>query len=341
VNRVIVFGGAGYIGSHTCKELRRAGFDPVAFDDLSEGHAAFVRWGELILGDIRNFGEISDVLSRIRPVAAIHFAAHAYVGQSVRDPAIYYANNVAGSLNVAEALRQAGGIPLIFSSTCATYGIPPGPRITEDLPQVPINPYGRSKLMVEQILEDYSAAYGLRSVALRYFNAAGDDADGETGEAHREETHLIPRAILAGLGQIHDFCVYGTDFDTPDGTAIRDYIHVTDLARAHVAACRYLLDGGRTDRFNLGTGRGHSVREVIAAVEQILGRPVPHRTAPRRAGDPPVLVANADRARAVLGFVPTLDVLETIVGSAVAWHAGRVGQPHHGDPAPVPNGSMP
>jgi UDP-glucose 4-epimerase len=189
--------------------------------------------------------------------------------------------------------------------------------------------------MVEQILQDYAAAYGLRSVALRYFNAAGDDPDGETGEAHRRETHLIPRAILAGLGLIDDFCVFGTDFDTPDGTAIRDYIHVTDLARAHVAACRYLLNGGRTDRFNLGTGRGHSVREVISAVERNLGRPVPHHTAPRRDGDPPILVADAGRAREVLGFLPAFDDLDRIVGSAIAWHAGRAGLQAAASPAQI------
>lgn len=323
MNKVIVFGGAGYIGSHTCKELYRAGFDPVAFDNLSEGHADLVKWGDLIRGDIRNFDDIAMALARTRPVAAIHFAAHAYVGHSVRHPSIYYSNNVAGSLNVAEALRSAGCIPLIFSSTCATYGDPGTDRITEDLPQVPINPYGRSKLMVEYILRDFSDAYGMQSVALRYFNAAGGDADGETGEAHREETHLIPRAILAGLGRIDDFCVFGTDFGTPDGSAIRDYIHVTDLARAHVAACRYLLEGGKTDQFNLGVGRGYSVREVIAAVERILGQPVPHRVAPRRAGDPPALIADASKATKVLGFEPALGDLDTIVGSAVAWHAAQ------------------
>jgi len=322
---VIVFGGAGYIGSHTCKELHRNGFAPVAFDNLSEGQAEFVKWGDLIEGDIRRPDEIVAALSRTRPVAAIHFAAHAYVGQSVQEPSVYYSNNVSGSLNVAEALRAAGGIPLIFSSTCATYGAPGTDRITEATPQVPINPYGRSKLMAEQILRDFSDAYGLRSVALRYFNAAGADADGETGEAHRDETHLIPRAILAGLGDIEDFRVFGTDFDTPDGSAIRDYIHVADLARAHVAACRYLLDGGRTDQFNLGVGRGYSVLEIIAAVQRCLGRAVPHMIAPRREGDPPRLVADASKAWEVLSFSPRHVDLDTIVQSAVAWHSARRG----------------
>ncbi len=323
MKKVIVFGGAGYIGSHTCKELKASGFDPVAFDNLSEGHAEFVRWGGLIKGDVRNPADITDALDHVRPVAAIHFAAHAYVGHSVTDPSRYYENNVSGSLNVAQALQMAGGIPLIFSSTCATYGAPDSPVIAEDTPQVPINPYGRTKLMVEHILKDFSAAYGFRSVALRYFNAAGDDAQGETGEAHREETHLIPRAILAGLGEIDDFCVFGQDFDTPDGSAVRDYIHVTDLARAHVAACRYLLDGGATDQFNLGVGRGYSVLEIVAAVSKCLGTPVPHRIEARREGDPPMLIADASKAKKVLGFETLHSDLDTIVESAVAWHRAR------------------
>ncbi|MCC5974350.1 MAG: UDP-glucose 4-epimerase GalE [Rubellimicrobium sp.] len=325
MSKIIVFGGAGFIGSHTCKELHRNGFEPVAFDNLVEGQPGCVRWGDLIKGDICNRDDVAAALSRIRPVAAIHFAAHAYVGHSVRDPATYYRNNVTGSLNLAEALLEAGPVPLIFSSTCATYGDPGSRPITEDLPQVPINPYGRSKLMFEQILRDFSRAYGLRSVALRYFNAAGADPEGEIGEAHREETHLIPRAILAALGRIEDFQVFGADFATPDGSAVRDYIHVSDLARAHVAACRYLLGGGETDQFNLGAGRGFSVFEIIAAVERVLGRPVPHSIAPRRAGDPPVLVADASKARDVLGFAPELSDLDDIIRSAAAWFARRAG----------------
>lgn len=321
--KVIVFGGAGYIGSHTCKELKKNGYEPIAFDNLSEGHAEFVKWGELIEGDIRSPADIEAALDRVQPAAAIHFAAHAYVGHSMIDPSVYYDNNVTGSLNVAQALRVKGGIPLIFSSSCATYGAPDVAMITESTPQAPINPYGRSKLMVEHILQDFSAAYGLRSVALRYFNAAGDDADGETGEAHREETHLIPRAILAGLGVIDDFWVFGQDFDTPDGSAVRDYIHVTDLARAHVAACGYLLNGGATDQVNLGVGRGYSVFEVIEAVEKCLGTSVPFRTAARREGDPPMLVADASKAKVRLGVEPLHSDLDTIVSTAVAWHRAR------------------
>ncbi len=318
--KVLVFGGAGYIGSHTCKELKANGFDPVAFDNLSEGHADFVKWGDLIVGDIRNPDDLAAAVARVKPLAAIHFAALAYVGQSVTDPEHYYDNNVTGSLNVARALRAAGNVPLIFSSTCATYGAPDVARIAETTSQSPINPYGRSKLMVEQILRDFSDAYGLRSVSLRYFNAAGDDAEGDIGEAHREETHLIPRAVLAGLGEIDDFHVFGDDFDTPDGSSVRDYIHVTDLARAHVAACQYLLNGGETEQFNLGVGRGYSVFEIVEAVSRALGHPVPYLVKGRRAGDPPSLIADASKARAVLKFEPRHSDLETIVRTAVDWH---------------------
>jgi UDP-arabinose 4-epimerase len=320
MTKVIVFGGAGYIGSHTCKELKANGFDPVTFDNLSEGHAEFVKWGDLIIGDVCDPEAVATAIERVKPVAVIHFAAHAYVGQSVSEPAKYYANNVVGSLSVLQALRAAGNIPIVFSSTCAIYGSPTVPIISENLPKAPINPYGRTKLMVEQILQDFSTAYGLKSVALRYFNAAGDDAALETGEAHREETHLIPRAILAGLGLINNVCVFGDDYDTPDGSAVRDYIHVTDLGRAHVAACRYLLDGGATEQFNVGVGVGHSVFEIVEAVERHLMGPVPHTIEARRVGDPPKLVADAAKIREVLGFETVHSSLDNIVSSAVAWH---------------------
>jgi len=320
MTRVIVFGGAGYIGSHTCKQLKANGFDPVAFDNLSEGYADLVKWGDLIVGDIRNPADLSAALDRVKPVAAIHFAAHAYVGESVLDPGKYYDNNVAGSLNVAQALRAAGNVPVIFSSSCATYGMPDSTLISETTPQAPINPYGRTKLMVEQILRDFSTAYDLPSVCLRYFNACGDDADGDTGEAHRDETHLIPRAILAGLGRLDDFCVFGDDYDTPDGTAVRDYIHVADLAQAHVEACHYLLGGGQTDQFNVGTGRGYSVQEIISAVTRHLGCDVPYRTEARRAGDPASLIADATKIRTRMDFHATHSDLDNIIATAVAWH---------------------
>jgi UDP-glucose-4-epimerase GalE len=321
MKKVMVFGGAGYIGSHTCKRLAAQGFAPVVFDNLSEGYADFVKWGDLIRGDIRDAAQVTQALAQEQPAAIIHFAAHAYVGESVTDPGKYYENNVMGALNIAQAARDAGNIPLIFSSTCAIYGIPPGDRIDETCPKQPINPYGRSKWMVEQILADFSAAYDLRSVCLRYFNASGDDPDGDVGEAHREETHLIPRAVLAGLGKINDFSIFGEDYPTPDGSAVRDYIHVDDLAEAHVRACRYLLDGGQTDQFNVGVGRGYSVFQIVEAVGRHLGQPVPHEIKPRRAGDPAALVADPSKIRDILGFEANHSDLDHIIATAVAWHS--------------------
>lgn len=320
MQKILVIGGAGYIGSHTCKRLAAQGFQPVVFDNLSEGYAEFVQWGELIRGDIRSPDQLRAALERVRPAAIIHFAAHAYVGESVTDPGKYYDNNVAGALNIACAARDAGNVPVIFSSTCAIYGTPPEGRIDETCPKQPINPYGRSKWMVEQMLADFSDAYGLRSVCLRYFNASGDDPDGDVGEAHREETHLIPRAVLAGLGRIDDFSIFGEDYPTADGSAVRDYIHVDDLAEAHIRACRYLLEGGATDQFNVGVGRGYSVFEIVEAVGRHLGQPVPHRIMPRRAGDPAALVADPTRIRDKLGFEATHSDLDHIIRTAVAWH---------------------
>ena len=321
--KVMVFGGAGYIGSHTCKWLKSSGFEPIVFDNLCEGHREFVKWGELIEGDIRDREAVDAALARTQPDLIIHFAAFAYVGESVQDPAKYYDNNVLGALNIADAARQGGNIPIVFSSTCATYGMPATDRIAEDTPQAPINPYGRTKLVVEQILKDFHTAYGLPSVCLRYFNACGADPDREIGEAHRIETHLIPRAILAALGQIDDFQVFGDDYDTPDGSAVRDYVHVNDLAEGHVAACRYLIDGGATDQFNIGTGTGYSVFEIINAVETAAGRPVPHTISPRREGDPPVLVADPAKSKAILGFEASFSSLENITATALAWHNGQ------------------
>ncbi|SMX27204.1 UDP-glucose 4-epimerase [Pelagimonas phthalicica] len=318
--KILVLGGAGYIGSHTCKKLRQKGFDPVTFDNLSDGHGAFVKWGELILGDIRSKPDLDAAIAKVAPAAIIHFAALAYVGESVSDPAKYYENNTLGSLNVVQAAADAGNIPIIFSSTCATYGTPDVSLITEETQQQPINPYGRSKRMVEQILQDFSAAYDLRSVSLRYFNAAGGDADLEVGEAHRQETHLIPRAILSALGRIDDFAVFGDDYDTSDGSAVRDYIHVSDLAEAHAAACSYLLNGGRTDVFNLGVGKGYSVFEVIKAVEAELNTSVPFRQEPRRPGDPASLISDPAKAKRLLGFEAKHSSLENIIHTAARWH---------------------
>lgn len=317
--QILVLGGAGYIGSHTCKRLAQSGFTPVVFDNLSEGHAHAVKWGELIEGDIQTPGDIAAAIEQTRPAAIIHFAAHTYVGESVEDPGKYYQNNVIGTLNVANAARDAKGIPIVFSSSCATYGLPSGDRLSEDMPQNPINPYGRTKLVNEMILRDFSSAYGLRSVCLRYFNAAGCDAELEIGEEHSDETHLIPRAILAQLGVLDDFKVFGTDYPTPDGTAIRDYIHVTDLADAHIAACRHLLDGGASDQVNVGTGQGYSVSEIVKAVQECADSEVPLEYGPRRAGDPPILVSDTTKARTLLNLKPEHSDLKNIVETAYGW----------------------
>lgn len=317
---VLVAGGAGYVGAHACKSLARAGFLPVVLDNLSTGHRGFVRWGPLVQADLRDTATIADMLRRHGCIAVLHFAASAYVGESVTDPAKYYENNVAGTLSLLSAMRTAGCNVLVFSSTCAVYGEPRNVPITEDTRPEPINPYGASKLMVERILADFRPAYGLRSIALRYFNACGADPDNELGELRDPETHLIPRAMMALQGHILDFAVFGADFETPDGTAIRDYVHVSDLADAHVAALEKLLAGAPGGVFNLGTGRGCSVKEVLEAIESEAGQRLPRITGPRRPGDPAVLVAAAGCARQELGFDPVRSDLASIVRTAWAWH---------------------
>ena len=317
---VLVAGGAGYVGAHTCKSLARAGFLPVVLDNLSTGHRDFVRWGPLVQADLHDTSTITDTIRRHDCVAVLHFAAFALVGESVTEPAKYYDNNVVGTLSLLAGMRAAGCDALVFSSTCAVYGQPAQVPIVEDTQPDPINPYGASKLMVERILSDFRPAYGLRSIALRYFNACGADPDNEIGELRDPETHLIPRAMMALQGHVADFAVFGSDFDTPDGTAIRDYVHVADLADAHVAALRHLLSGAPGGVFNLGTGRGHSVREVLDAIEREAGERLPDVTGPRRAGDPAVLVADPVRARNELGFDPMLSDLATIVRTSWAWH---------------------
>ncbi len=317
---VLVTGGAGYIGSHACKALARAGFRPIAYDNLVYGHADAVKWGPLVDGDIADGPRLRAVLSAERVVAVMHFAAFAYVGESMTDPAKYFRNNTVGTLTLLDSMRDVGVDRIVFSSTCATYGIPSEVPISESTPQRPVNPYGESKLMVERVLEWYDQAYETKSVCLRYFNAAGADLEGEIGESHDPETHLIPLAIKASLGQAPALRVFGTDYPTPDGTAMRDFIHVEDLADAHVRALRHLLHGGQSLKLNLGTGKGHTVREVVRAVERATGRPVPVIEAPRRAGDPPALVADASQARLKLDWIPTRSDLDTIVTSAVRWH---------------------
>jgi len=317
---VIVTGGAGYIGSHTCKALAAAGYNPVTYDNLSLGNRWAVRWGPLEIGDIRDRARLAEVFRHYRPVGVLHFAALALVGESVLAPARYYDLNVHGAQCVFDTARFFDVGAVVFSSTCAVYGVPARLPITEDTPQVPINPYGASKLMAERLLRDYETAYGLRHVALRYFNAAGADPGGEIGERREVETHLIPLAVEACLGLGPALKILGADHPTADGTAVRDYIHVTDLAEAHAAGLALLLRGEGSEVLNLGTGRGVSVREVIAAIELAVGQPVPIVAAPRRQGDPPYLVADATRAQKLFG--PELVMrsnLGSIIDTALKW----------------------
>lgn len=320
MTNILVTGGAGYIGSNCCKALAESGFVPVTVDNLSRGHRDLVRWGPFEEGAIGDAPRMRDVFARYQPAAVIHFAAYAYVGESVSAPEIYYRNNVRDSLVLLDVICEQPTIPVIFSSSCATYGVPERSPIIEDTPQSPINPYGRTKLVIEQALADYGNAHDLKWTALRYFNACGADAGGEFGEMHEPETHLLPRVIMAAMGQIDALDVFGTDYPTPDGTCIRDYIHVTDLAQAHVLALRRHLDGGGSVAMNVAAGRGYSVRQVIEAVEQASGRKVPVREAPRRAGDPPALVADATKAREVLGFTAKHSTLSNIAQTAWRWH---------------------
>lgn len=318
--RVLVTGSAGYIGSHACKALASVGYTPISFDNLVYGHPWAVRWGPLETGDIADRARLDEVIDGYQPTAVMHFAAYAYVGESVQDPGKYYRNNVAGTLTLLEAMRDHGIDQLIFSSTCATYGIPDSVPIREDLPQNPINPYGASKLMIERMLQDFEVAHGLRSIALRYFNAAGADPDGEIGEAHDPETHLIPLVLDAAAGKRPAITVFGDDYDTPDGTCIRDYIHVSDLADAHVLALKALEAGAKTTAYNLGNGQGFSVREVIDSAARVTGRQVPFVVGPRRAGDPAVLVGDASRAIRELGWRPQLNDIDTMIDTAWQWH---------------------
>ena len=318
---VLVTGGAGYVGSHCCKAFAEAGWRVVVFDNLSRGWREFVQWGPLIEGDILDEAALLAAMDQARPDAVAHFAALAYVGESVEQPERYYRNNTFGSLTLLEAMRKAGVGKLLFSSTCATYGVPHTTPIAEDHPQSPINPYGWSKLFVERMLADVSAAHGLAYVALRYFNAAGADAEGRIGERHEPETHVIPLAIRGALASDYVFSIFGDDFDTRDGTAVRDYIHVTDLADAHCRALDHLHGGGASEIFNLGTGTGTTVAEIAAAVEKQAGRPLPRRVIGRRAGDPPALIAAAEKAERMLGWKPRHSSIDNIVATAWRWHA--------------------
>jgi UDP-glucose-4-epimerase GalE len=320
--KVLVTGGAGYIGSHAAKELVRDGHEVIVLDNLSTGHRWAVKWGELVEGDVGDAALVARTLRRCGIEAVMHFAASAYVGESMVDPRKYFRNNVVNTLGLLDGMLAVGVTRIVFSSTCATYGIPEQLPLTEEHPQKPVNPYGESKLFIEKMLGWYAPAYGFIYAALRYFNAAGADPDRQLGEAHFPETHLIPLVIEAALGRRDTVDIFGTDYPTPDGTAVRDYIHVTDLARAHVLALRQLC-AGNSVLLNLGTGRGYSVREVISAVQTVAGRTVPARETPRRPGDPAVLVAGAGRATEVLGWKPKHSELVEIVRTAFDWHAAQ------------------
>jgi UDP-glucose-4-epimerase GalE len=316
---VLVTGGAGYIGSHACKALSHAGYRVVVFDNLSAGHRSAVRWGELIEGDVSDVAAVRSTIRRYDLSAVMHFAALLDVGESVREPIRYYQNNVTGTLRVLEAMAAESVRHFVFSSTCATYGEPIETPIPESHTQRPINAYGQTKLAVEQSLPHVERAFGITWTALRYFNAAGADPDGEIGEDHLPEIHVIPRALSAAA-EGAPFEVYGDDYPTPDGTCVRDYTHVSDLADAHVRALQALMQGATSNTYNLGTGRPHSVKEVIAAVERVTGRQVRWTLAPRRAGDPAVLYAAVQKAQRELGWSPRFPDLEAIVRTAWDWH---------------------
>jgi UDP-glucose 4-epimerase len=322
VDHVLVTGGAGYIGSHACKALHASGFVPVAFDNLATGWREAVRYGPLVEGDLMDRASIEAALATYRPVAIMHFAALSLVGESMTDPGRYWRINVTGALNLIEAAVAAGCGAFVFSSTCATYGDQDGVVLDEDTPQRPINSYGASKLAIEQMLGNFRASHGLRSVIFRYFNVAGADPEGEVGEQHRPETHLIPLMLDAIAGRRPALTVHGSDYDTPDGTCIRDYVHVMDLAEAHVLGLRQLLEGGEGGVYCLGTGSGFSVREVIAHAATVTNRDVPIIEGPRRPGDATRLVSGSARAKAVLGWEPHRSTLPQMIADAWRWSNG-------------------
>lgn len=319
MSKVLVTGGAGYIGSHACKALAASGFTPVTFDSLSGGHREAVKWGPLEEGDLLDRDRVARLFKDHEFAGVMHFAAYIAVGESVADPGKYYRNNVGGTITLLDAMVEHGVKPLVFSSTAAVYGTPEVVPIPESAPLMPINPYGRSKLTSERMIDDFAAAHGIRYAVLRYFNACGADADGETGECHEPETHLIPLALDAASGK-GELTVFGEDYPTRDGTCVRDYINVTDLAEAHVAALQSLLDGGNSMALNLGTGHGISNREVLDAIARVTGNPVPHTVGERRPGDPAELVADPSLAEKTLGWKARNSDIDTIVETAWRWH---------------------
>lgn len=317
---ILVTGGAGYIGSQTCKSLAKMGFLPIVYDNLSTGHAYAIKWGPFVKGDLLDTKKLIETIQKYKPKAILHFAADALVIESIQNPSKYYQNNVAGTLSLLQAMQKTGVSNLIFSSTCATYGSPQMTPITEDHLQAPINPYGRTKWMAEQMIQDFGNAYGIRSIFLRYFNAAGADLEMEIGENHTPETHLIPSVIQVAQGLKKQLTIYGTNFPTRDGSAIRDYIHVQDLAEAHVLALQYLFESKKSDVFNLGTGHGASVLEIIHQVQQLSGFPITIDFANPRAGEPAMLTAENKKAKEILGWEPLYSSLPMIIESAWKWH---------------------
>lgn len=320
---ILVTGGAGYIGSHACKALDFVGYTPVVYDNLIMGHKDFVQWGPFEYGDIHDGKRLKEVFERYRPQAVFHCAAFGYVGESVVNPVKYYENNVAGTISLLKAMNECGVNKIVFSSTCATYGIPEKLPITEKTFQKPVNPYGAGKLMIEKILQDFDHAYKIRHVVFRYFNAAGADQDAEVGEDHAPESHLIPLVLDVALGKRSHIAIFGDDYDTLDGTCVRDYLHVDDIAQAHILSLSYLEQYHCSDCFNLGLGRGFSVKEVIDAVHQVTQEIIPIKIEDRRPGDPPVLVADAAKANHILGWIPKYQNLDMMVKHAWAWHQKR------------------
>jgi len=322
---ILITGGAGYVGSHANKLLAQNGYKTVVFDNLVYGHREFVKWGNFFFGDLADRETIQRCFETYPIKAVMHFGGYAYVGESVVDPSRYYRNNVTNTLNLLDVMRTFHIRHFIFSSSCTTYGIPEHIPLTEDHPQHPINPYGRTKLMVEEILKDYEQAYGIKHINLRYFNASGADPNAEIGECHDPETHLIPLVLDAAMGYREDIKIFGTDYETPDGTCIRDYIHVTDLAEAHLLSLHHLMKGGSSDSFNLGNGNGFSIREVIEMAKKVTGKTIKSIDWGRRAGDPTILIGSFEKAKTALGWRPRYADLATIIETAWLWHQSWAG----------------
>lgn len=320
---ILVTGGAGYIGSHACKALALNGYTPVVYDNLVMGHKDFVKWGPFEQGDIRDQKKLKEVFERYKPIAIFHFAAFGYVGESVVNPAKYYENNVTGTISLLNVMNECGVKKIVFSSTCATYGMPTKFPITETTLQTPINPYGMSKLMIEKILQDYDRAYGIKHIIFRYFNAAGADEANVIGEDHTPESHLIPLVLDVALGKRSCVTVFGDDYDTSDGTCVRDYLHVSDIAQAHIRALSYFEQNETSDYFNLGIGNGFSVKEIIETVQAVTKKNIVVKIEARRPGDPPVLVADASKANRILGWIPKYYNLAMMITHAWAWHQKR------------------